>query len=88
MIDATENCKVKTIDVPGTFMQADMDDLVHVCFTGEMVDKLLDIDHEWYEPCYDNGTGSACSICGIIKSTIWYTEGSMIILEETMLTFN
>ena len=38
-------CNVKTINVPGPFMQADMDDLVHVHFTGEMVDKLLDIDH-------------------------------------------
>ena len=51
VIDATENHKVKTIDVPGASMQADMDDLVHVHFTGGMVDKLSDTDHELYEPC-------------------------------------
>ena len=36
------------MDVPGAFMQADQDDLVHVWFTGAMVDKLLEIDEEMY----------------------------------------
>ena len=36
------------LDVPGAFMQVDMDELVHVRFSGEMVDKLLEIDHELY----------------------------------------
>ena len=39
MIDAWENRKVAMLDVPGAFMQVDMDKLVHVCFCGEMVDK-------------------------------------------------
>ena len=39
------------IDVPGAFMQADMDELVHVRFTGKMVDQLLEIDREMYGPC-------------------------------------
>ena len=34
--------------VPGTFMLADMDELVHVHFHGEMVDKLPKIDHDLY----------------------------------------
>ena len=29
-------------------MQVDMDELVHVWFQGEMVDKLLEIDHDLY----------------------------------------
>ena len=41
VIDAHDQCVVKVVDVPGAFMHADMDDLVHVCFTGDMVDKLL-----------------------------------------------
>ena len=32
-------------------MQADMDELVHVRFTGKMVDLLLEIDPEMYGPC-------------------------------------
>jgi hypothetical protein len=32
---------VAIVDVSGAFMQADMDELVHVRFTGTMVDLLL-----------------------------------------------
>ena len=36
------------LNVPGAFMQADIDELVHVRFTGEMVRMLLHIDEEMY----------------------------------------
>ena len=48
VIDALENRDVAVLDVPGAFMQADIDELVHVRFTGEMVKMLLDIDEEMY----------------------------------------
>ena len=48
VVDAWENRKVAVLDVPGAFMQVDMDELVHVRFEGEMVDKLLEIDEELY----------------------------------------
>ena len=48
IVDAWENRKVAVLDIPGAFMQVDMDELVHVRFCGEMVDKLLEIDHELY----------------------------------------
>ena len=51
VIDAHDQWVVKVVDVPGTFLQADMDDLVHVCFTRDMVDKLLEIDPGIYSPC-------------------------------------
>ena len=41
VIDALDDREVAIVDVPGAFMQADMDELVHVRFTGEMVDPLL-----------------------------------------------
>ena len=50
MVDAHEGQTVKIVDVPGAFMHADQDDLVHVRFTGEMVDKLIEIDEEMYAP--------------------------------------
>jgi hypothetical protein len=50
IIDALENRDVAIVDVPGAFMQADMDELVHVRFTGTMVDLLLEIDPEMYGP--------------------------------------
>ena len=48
VIDALENRDVAVLDVPGAFMQADIDELVHVRFTGEMVKMLLHIDKEMY----------------------------------------
>ena len=47
-IDALENRDVAVLNVPGAFMQADMDELVHVRFTGEMVKMLLQIDKQMY----------------------------------------
>ena len=49
VIDALENRNVTVLDVPGAFMQAEIDELVHVSFTGEMVSMLLQIDHEMYK---------------------------------------
>ena len=51
VIDAMEGREVAVFDVPGAFVQADMDELVHVRFTGKMVDLLLEIDSAMYEPC-------------------------------------
>jgi hypothetical protein len=50
VIDALEGRDVAVADVPGAFMQTDLDKLVHVRFTGTMVDLLLDIDHDMYSP--------------------------------------
>ena len=48
MIEALENRDVAVLDVPGAFMQADIDELVHERFTGEMVRILLQIDEQMY----------------------------------------
>ena len=48
VIDAMEGRSVAVLDVPGAFMQAEIDELVHVRFTGAMVTLLLEIDHELY----------------------------------------
>ena len=49
VIDALENRNVAVLDVPGAFMQSDIDELVHVRFTGEMVNMLLQIDNDMYK---------------------------------------
>ena len=50
VIAALEGRDVAVVDVPGAFMQTDLDELVHVRFTGTMVDMLLEIDYEMYSP--------------------------------------
>ena len=49
MIDVMEDQNLVALDVPGAFMQAEIDELVHVRFTGAMVNMLLQIDHKMYD---------------------------------------
>jgi hypothetical protein len=51
VIDALEGRDVAIIDIPGAFMQVDIDKQVHIRFTGKMVDMLLEIDPDMYGPC-------------------------------------
>jgi Reverse transcriptase (RNA-dependent DNA polymerase) len=47
VIDALEGCHVATADIPGAFMQADMDEVVHMRLVGTMVKLLLQIALEY-----------------------------------------
>ena len=49
VINTLENREVAVLDAPGAFMQADIDELVHMRFTGEMVNMLLHIDYDMYK---------------------------------------
>ena len=51
LLDAIEGRFVATIDIPGAFLQATMDDEVYIKFENEMVDVLVGIDPERYGPC-------------------------------------
>ena len=58
VIDALENRDVAIVDIPGAFMQVDLDDEeVIIRLTGKMVELLLEIDPEMYEPylTYERG---------------------------------
>ncbi len=62
VIEALEGRDVAIFDVAGAFMQADMDEVVHVRFTGTMVDMLLEIDEEMYEQrvCFGRSCPRSC----------------------------
>jgi Reverse transcriptase (RNA-dependent DNA polymerase)/Zinc knuckle len=49
VIDAREGRDVATVDVPGAFMQADMDDEVFMRLDGVMLELLLEIDSSYAE---------------------------------------
>ena len=68
MIDTWENRKVAVLDVPGAFMQVDMDELVHVWFEGEMVDKLLEIDHDLYASYVSEENGKKVMYVELLKA--------------------
>jgi hypothetical protein len=48
VIDALECRHVATVDIPGAFMQADMDDIVHMKLEGKWAELLVRIDPQLY----------------------------------------
>ena len=59
VIDALEGRSVWYVDLPGAFLQAAIDRLTHVIIRGELVEQMLEVDRELYEPyvTYDPKTG-------------------------------
>ena len=50
VIDAMENRMVAVVDIPGAFMQADMDPGVYMRIEGAMAELLMEIDYDMYHP--------------------------------------
>ena len=50
VIDAMENRTVAVVDIPGAFMQADMDPGVYMRIDGAMAELLMEIDYDIYHP--------------------------------------
>jgi hypothetical protein len=50
LIDAAEGREVAVVDIPGAFMQADMDEETFVRIDGKMAELLIDIDPDMYRP--------------------------------------
>ena len=49
ILDAAEQHEdVATINIPGAFMQADMDELIHIKLKGKMVDLLVKTEPKLY----------------------------------------
>jgi DNA polymerase II large subunit len=47
---------VVTVDIPGAFMQTDIDELIHVKLEDELVDVLLMVDNKYAEfVTHENG---------------------------------
>ena len=49
IIDAFEKREVATLDIPGAFMQADIDELIHVKLVGELADLLCKVDPSYHQ---------------------------------------
>jgi hypothetical protein len=50
IIDAKERRDVATCDIPGAFLHADIDEVLHMQIDGPMAKLLVDIDPDLYEP--------------------------------------
>ena len=87
VVDAHEGRTVKIVDVPGAFMHADQNDLVHVRFTGEMVDKLIEIDEEMYAPYVTWEANQEVMYVELLKALYGTIKAAEIILGEDDKSF-
>ena len=49
IIDALEGREVVTLDIPGAFMQADVDEIIHVKLVGGLADLLIKVDPSYQQ---------------------------------------
>jgi hypothetical protein len=67
-IDATEERDVATVDIPGAFMQADIDELVHVKFEGEIAEMLVKMDPKLYRKYVKDENGKTVLYVELLKA--------------------
>ena len=56
MIDGHEHRKVMTLDIPGVFMQTDIDETIHIRLDGLLVDSLIKVEPSYQSfVCHERG---------------------------------
>ena len=68
VIDAMENRTVAVVDIPGAFMQADMDPGVYMWIDGAMAELLLEIDHDMYHQHMSKEKGKPVIYVELLKA--------------------
>jgi Reverse transcriptase (RNA-dependent DNA polymerase) len=82
MIDARENRAVMTCDIPGAFMQADIDETVHVKFEGEIADLLVKVDPKVYTPFLKYEYGKPVIYVELQKALYGTLQAAMLFWKE------
>ena len=95
VIDAKENRDVATIDVPGAFMQADMDDTVHMKLEGTMADLLINLAPDIYKKFAYKHNGKTVlyvllkkALYGTLKAALLFWKRLSSQLQEWGFTLN
>jgi hypothetical protein len=63
-----ERRDVATLDIPGAFMQADIDEVVHVKFEGEIAEMLVKMDPKMYRKYVKNEKGKTVLYVELLKA--------------------
>jgi hypothetical protein len=67
-IDAMEERDVATVNIPGAFMQANIDEVVHVRFKGEMAEMLVRMDPKLYRKYIRDENGKTVLYVELLKA--------------------
>jgi hypothetical protein len=89
VIDAKEGCNVATIDIPGAFMQADMDEIVHVRLSGPLALLIARVDPNKYEKFVHHENGKPVlfarlkkALYGTLQATLLFWKDLSGVLES------
>ena len=85
-IDVLEERDVAIVDVPGAFMQAAMEDIVHMRLDGRMAESLVEMSPATYEKILSIHEWLTGYLCFIEEGAIWNSQGGPTILEEIIIT--
>ena len=83
LIDAQEQRDVAVIDIPGAFMQADMDVKTYVKIQGKMAEIFINLDQKKYGPfkCTENGK---VTIYMLLNKALYGTLRAAILFWENL----
>ena len=78
MIDAHERRTVVTCDIPGAFMQTDIDEIVHVRLEGKMAELLTKVDPNKYVPYLTEEKGKQVLYVVLNKALYGTLQGALL----------
>jgi hypothetical protein len=84
MINAQEERDVATLDIPAAFMQADIDEEVHILFEGELVDLLLLADGSFEQfVAYERGKKVIDALLNLLNKVLYGTVQSPLLFGSS-----
>jgi hypothetical protein len=81
-INAQERRQVMTIDIPGAFMHADIDELIHVCLEGPMAELLTRVDPDKYRTFQVEEKGKKVIYVELQKALYGTLQASLLFWEN------
>jgi hypothetical protein len=81
-IDAKEGRDVATADIPGAFMQADMNEVVHVRLSGDLAKLLVRVDPEKYEKFTVMEGGKEVIYVKLLKALYGTLQAALLFWKE------
>lgn len=71
-----------SIDVPGAFMQADIDELIHVKLEGAMAQMMVRVDPDKYEPYLTHENGKPVLYVKLLKALYGTMQAALLFWEN------
>jgi hypothetical protein len=82
VIDAKERRKVVTCDIPGAFMQADIDEVIHVRLEGPLAQLLTKVDPELYTQYLSQENGKDVMYVKLAKALYGTLQAALLFWKD------